>query len=210
MEKLKFLLFVLGSFLFLTISFNQAASASSLTDSLDEESIIKLDSVIYLEGQPVIDYENLQITETNGSIILFDNLDDMETYLKALETPQKDKMGTYAFGQTIVDTKYKYFEFMGYSKYTPQWCKCSAYSVSSSDTETFSHKVSTDWGDVTASFSYSNGVSRTISANQTRWSKLAGFADLKIERIKTTQPSFGTLYSTRVTTLNSYIAVKYQ
>lgn len=206
MKKLKVLLFFLGSFLFLTISSNQVASA----ESLEGQSIIKLDNVINLNGEPVIDYENLQITETNGSIILFDNLDDMNTYLTALENPQKDKVGTYVFGETIVETKYKYFEFMGYSKHTKEWCKCTDYTVLSSQSETFSHKVSTDWGDVTASFTHSSGVNRKIEADKSRWSKLAGYADLKIERVKITQPSFGTLYTTRVKTTNSYIAVRYQ
>lgn len=211
LKKLKVLLFFLGSFLFFTISSNQVASASTLLpEGLEEQSIIKVDNVINLNGQPIVDYDNLQITESNGSMILFDNLEDMKTYLAALENTQKDKIGTYVFGETIVDTQYKYYQFMGYSKHTAEWCKCTDYTVLSSQSETFSHKVATEWGDVTASFSYSSGVNRRIEADKSRFSKLAGYADLKVERVKITQPSFGTLYTTRVKTTNSYLAVRYQ
>lgn len=211
LKKLKGLLFFLGSFLFLAIGSNQVASASTvLPEGLEEQSIIKVESVINLTGEPVIDYENLQITESNGSMILFDNLEDMNTYVAALENLQKDKIGTYVFGETIVDTQYKYYQFMGYSKHTAEWCQCTDYTVLSSQSETFSHKVTTDWGDVTASFSYSSGVNRKIDADKSRWSKLAGYADLKIERVKITQPSFGTLYTTRVKTTNKYLAVRYK
>ncbi|HIZ53811.1 MAG TPA: hypothetical protein IAA20_07715 [Candidatus Enterococcus avicola] len=195
--KIKVLLFSLVSILFLTISSGQVASASVVTDSP-------------IDLSTTIDYDNLQITETDGSTLNFDNIDDMKIYVANFKKPQKDGVEPYVYGKTIVGTQYKNYQFMGYSKYTKEWAKPSAYTTQSSDSQTFSHKISTKWGDTTASYSQSKGVSRTIPANKKKWSRLAGYADLKIVRHKITQPSFGTIYTTKVTKLNSYIAVKYK
>lgn len=198
--KLKKILFSLLTVLLFTITSNQLASASTIT------------------GEPIdlsnlIDYDNLQIQETDGSIISFDSLSDMEKYVNAFEQPQKDNesiIQPLAFGETIVGTEYKYFQFMGYSKFTTDWQKNSSYTVSQGESQTYSNKVTTQWGDVSVSYSHSEGVSRTIPADANKWSRLAGYADLKIERIKTTQPSFGTLYTTKTTKLNLYTDVKYK
>lgn len=197
--KLKVLLFSLVSFLFLTVSSGQIASASVETESPTELST-------------TIDYDNLQITETDGSTLNFDNIDDMKIYLDTFtfKKPEKDSVEPYVFGETIVGTEYKNYQFMGYSKFTTEWAKPSSYTTVSSQSESFSQKVSTTWGDITASYSESKGVNRTIPADPKRWSRLAGYADLKIVRTKITQPSFGTIYTTKATKVNSYIAVKYQ
>lgn len=195
--KLKVLLFSLVSFLFLTVSSGQTATASIGIDNPTDLST-------------TIDYENLQIVETDGSTLNFDNVDDMKIYVAAFKKPQKNGVEPYVFGETIVGTQYKNYQFMGYSKYTKEWAKPSSYTTLSSDSQTFSQKITTNWGDVTASYSQSKGVNRTIPADPKRWSRLAGYADLKIVRTKITQPSFGTIYTTKATKVNSYIAVKYK
>lgn len=196
--KFKVLSIILGSFLFLALGFNQEeVSANGLTESLNEGI--------------VIDYDNLQITELDGSIILFDNKEDMEIHLNNSEEVQKDTIGIYALGETVVGTQYKSYQFLGYSKFTPSWTKASRYTLTNNQTESFSSKVTTDWGDVSVSFSKSYGVNTSIPADSSRFSKLAGYADLKIERIKVSQPNLSSsYYKTKVTKTNTYVAVRYQ
>ncbi|QTD40522.1 hypothetical protein [Sporosarcina sp. Te-1] len=137
----------------------------------------------------------------------------MEKYVKAFEQPEESNesiIQPLVFGETLIGTEYKYFEFMGYSKYTKDWQKNSHYTTTKGESQTFSNKVTTTWGDVSVSYSHSEGVTRTIPADASRWSRLAGYADLKIERFKITQPSFGTIYTTKVTKLNLYTDVKYK
>ncbi|MBC9722030.1 MAG: hypothetical protein H9W82_12215 [Lactobacillus sp.] len=212
MKKVFTASFLLSSALFLfLITPSTSAKADTLEISPMEETVKTLDTAIDLST--TIDYDNLQITEPDGSTLNFDNIDDMKTYVETFMKPQKDKednVQPYVYGETIIGTEYKYYVFMGYSKYTKDWGKPNAYTTLSGESQTFSHKVATKWGDVTASYSRSEGVNRTIPADPSRWSRLAGYADLKIVRTKVTQPSFGTLYFTKATKLNSYIAVKYK
>lgn len=222
--KLKVLLFSLVSILFLTFSYGQSTSASALP-----ESPVNLSNTV--------DEENLYILEADGSTLNFDNIDDMKKYVDAFKKPQGDNVASIktlqknsiepsfntlqvsegegdfqaaVFGETIIGTEYKKYHFMGYSKFTPDWAKPSSYTTLSSQSQSFSQKISTKWGDTTASYTQSQGVNRTIPADAKRWSRLAGYADLKIVRKKITQPSFGTIYTTKVTKTNSYIAVKYK
>ncbi|MEK4254740.1 hypothetical protein [Ureibacillus sp. FSL K6-2830] len=189
----------------MSFGINQEVSASVLTKDLKDTAIA--DSKV--EFEPAVDYENLQVTNDDGSIILFDNLEDMEIYLTTSKELQSG-IGINWYGETVVGTEYKWFHFMGYSKHTPSWRKASEHHVNSGETETFSATVKTEWGDVTASYTRTTGVTSVIPADPSRYSRLGGFADLKIERIKTTQPSFGTRYSTKVKVLDTYIDVVYK
>lgn len=211
--KFKVLLFSLVSILFLTFSSGESTSASTLQGSSVDLS-------------NTIDYENLYIVEADGSILNFDNISDMKKYVAAFENLPKNDLKkssdnlqlsdvdggfqTAVFGETIIGTEYKYYQFMGYSKFTPDWAKVNPYTVLTSHSQSFSQKISTKWGDTTASYTQSYGVNRTIPADAKRWSRLAGYADLKIVRKKITQPSFGTIYTTKATKTNSYTAVKYK
>lgn len=202
--KLKRILFSLLTALLFTITSSQLISASTISEK-------PINQPINLSNQ--VDYDNLQIQETDGSIISFDNLSDMKKYVKAFEQTKKSNesiIQPLVFGQTVVGTQYRYFQFMGYSKYTKDWQKNSQYTITKGQSQTFSNKITTNWGDVTISYSHSEGVTRTIPADAKRWSRLAGYADLKIQRIKTTQPSFGTIYTTKTTKLNLYTDVKYK
>ena len=209
--KFKKLLFFILTALFSTLMFSQSALASTF----DENSTpIEQQSLPVLTGfDPVIDYETLSIQESIDSITFFDNIDDMSMYVSIIKTSNSDVIGTEpmsAVGKTLIGTQYKDFYFMGYSKYTPDWQRNKEYTVSKGDGQTYSTKVNTKWGDVSASFTLSEGVSRTISADNTRWSRLAGYADLKIQRFKSSGHNFGTIYTTKVTKLNLYTDVKYK
>lgn len=208
MKKLFTATFLLSSALFLfLITPSTSAKADALELSPTEETGTTIDL------STTIDYDNLLITEPNGTTLNFDNIDDMKIYIDTFKKPQNDRgdsIQPYVYGETIIGTEYKYFEFMGYSKYTTDWGQPNAYTTLSSESQTFSHKIATKWGDITASYNQSQGVNRTIPADPKRWSRLAGYADLKIVRTKVTQPSFGTLYFTKATKLDSYIAVKYK
>lgn len=203
--KFKRIFFSLLTVLALTITSSQFASASTSIEKPADPS-------------DVLDYENLQIHETDGSVVTFDNLGDMEKYVNYLEeTKNTEKSGDsksiiqpQVFGETVVGTQYKNYQFMGYSKYTKDWQKNSQYTVTKSKSQTYSKKVNTKWGDVSFSYSQSEGVTRTIPANAKKWSRLAGYADIKIQRVKITQPSFGTIYTTKTKKLAHYTAVKYK
>ena len=209
--KFKKLLFFILTALFSTLMFSQSALASTF----DENSTpIEQQSLPVLTGfDPVIDYETLSIQESIDSITFFDNIDDMSMYVSSITQSNSDVIGTEpmsAVGKTLIGTEYKNYQFMGYSKYTKDWQKNSQYTTTKGESQTYSTKVTTKWGDVTASFNFSEGVTRTIPADATRWSRLAGYADLKIQRFKSSGHNFGTIYTTKVTKLNLYTAVKYK
>ncbi len=198
--KLKKILFSLLAVLLFSVISSQLVSASTIT-----ENPINLSERL--------DYDNLEIHETDGTILIFDNLSDMENYVKAFEQPAKYKdsdMQPLVFGESLIGTENKKFVFLGYSKFTPDWQKNSQYTTSKGESQTYSNKVTTKWGDVSVSHNHTEGVTRTIPANSKKWSRLAGYADLKIERYKITQPSFGTIYTTKTKKLNVYTAVKYK
>lgn len=196
MKKFKILLFFLSSFLILSFN-NYEASAAENSSNEDTSNI---------------DYDNLQITESDGSIIFFDNLEDMETHLDYIDSINEDPgIVPLAIGETLVGTQYKNKEFLGYSKFTPSWTYASSYVLINNQSETFSSKVNTDWGDVGVSFSKSYGVNTNIPANSNKLSRLGGYADIKIERYKVSLPNVSSSYYKNVAkTTNTYVLVKYK
>jgi hypothetical protein len=116
--KFKRIFLSLLTVLVLTITSSQFASAST---SIEKPADLS----------DVVDYENLQILETDGSVSTFDNLEDMEKYVSYLEETKntakpggsKSIIQPQVFGETVVGTQYKDYQFMGYSKYTKYWQK---------------------------------------------------------------------------------------
>lgn len=205
--KFKKVLFFTLIALFSTVIFSQ----STLASTTDENSLLFTKPTVF---EYIVDYENLFMQEFDGSITYFDSIEDMEAYLNpSYGFNSSDNLGLQpmsAVGKTLIGTEYKNFQFMGYSKFTKDWQKNSQYTTSKGESQTFSKKITTKWGDVSASFSYTEGVTRTIPADATRWSRLAGYADLKIERFKSSGHNFGTIYTTKVTKRAVYTDVRYK
>lgn len=161
----------------------------------------------------IVDFENLYIKNEDGTITAFDNAEDMQVHLDYINSDEDtpDFTTFSKLGHKLVGTQYKYKEFSGYSKFTPSWAKASLYTIGNSKSESFSATSSSDWGNVNFSFSKSYGVNTTIPADPTRYSRLAGYADLKLERYYVNLPNLPTTYyKTEVTILNTYVQPRYQ
>lgn len=197
MKKFKVLLFFLSAFVIL--SFNNYEASAAEDSSNDDASSIDYDN-------------NLQITESDGSIIFFDNQEDMEAHLDYMKSIDENPgIAPLAIGETLVGTQYKKMQFLGYSKFTPSWTYANSYQLVNNQSETFSSKVNTDWGDVGISFSKSYGVNTTIPANSKKLSRLGGYADIKVERYRVSLPNVSSSYYKNVAkTTATYVIVKYK
>lgn len=156
-----------------------------------------------------VDFDNLIITEEDGSYSIFDNSEDMEDYINTVNSI--NPMSRLGLGESLVGTQNKKMQFLSYSKYTPDWALASSYTLKKGNTYSFSSKIKSKWGNVKVSFSRKHGVNTKIPANAKKYSKLAGYADLKIQRIKVTKPNLhNSYYKTKVTKTNTYIKPKYK
>lgn len=160
-----------------------------------------------------VDFENLYIKKSDGSITAFDNIKDMQLHLNYINSNgyAPEFITLARLGHRLIGTQYKYRVFSGYSKFTPFWTKASLYTLTNNQSESFSSTTNTDWGSINFSFSKSYGVSTNIPADSTRYSRLAGYADLKIERYYVSLPNLHNgYYKTEVTVQNIYIDPIYQ
>lgn len=207
-KKIKMLLLLsLAILLSLVVTNSQSISAEKESNN-DLNTLEPI--IIEKPNSPIIDLENLEILETDGSLTIFDNAEDMENYLNYMESIDDTYTTMAKVGETVVGTQYKKMQFISYSKYTPDWTKASSYTLKKGNTYSFSSKIKSKWGNVSVSFSRKHGVNTNIPANSKKFSKLAGYADLKIQRIKVTLPTVPTFYKTKVTKTNTYIKVKYK
>lgn len=188
-----------------------SASASTLNNPNDEISNYQLGSE---EGLPTlskdfIDFSNLQIAEPDGTVLTFDSEEDMSSYLSAKNSNKFNQMETLAVGETLVGTETKKMQFVSY--HTSSWGQLPGYTVDNGSTLGISGKIPSKWGDVGVSFTKTYNVSVTYPADKKRWSKLAGYADVKIERYKVFKPNMPTSYYVNKTkVLEKYIKVKYK
>lgn len=185
--------------------------ASSENTNLNSDANVENVAFNYLD----VDYQKLQVQESEDTFVFFDSLRDMELYLvHNIPTPtsSSNSFATMAaIGETLVGTEYKNYQWMGYSRFTPSWTKASSYVLNSNETETFTGTVSSKFGSVEAKFVRSYGVSTNIPANSSRYSRLAGWADLTIKRYRVSLPNLSTsYYKNKVTVRNNYVDVKYK
>ncbi len=156
-----------------------------------------------------VDFENLMIIEEDGSYSFFDNIEDMEDYVNY--THSINPMSRLGLGESLVGTEYKNMQFLAYSKYTPDWSPASHYTLKKGNNYSFSANVKSKWGNVKVSFSRKHGVDTWIPADSKRLSKLAGYADLKIQRIKVSRPNLhNSYYKTNITKTATYIKPRYK
>lgn len=186
-----------------TISPVSNASASSHTDKAIK--ITPEDNSLVLQDE--YDFENLQIMETDGSILTFESTEDMSSYISS----HLNGSTTMALGETLVGTQIKKMQFISYSNSTKEWTKASKYTLSKSSKIGITGKVPTKWGDISVSFTRKYDVATTIPADSKKFSKLAGYSDLKIQRYKVSRPNMHNSYHvTKTTKTQNYIKVKYK
>lgn len=208
MNKKIISLFLLGLTLFL--AFNLLNSKKVSAEENDQTiSIIQVTDEEL--NSPIVDDQNLQILETDGSITIFDNIRDMRAYSDFEKLNDNSYSIMTGTRETLVGTQIKKMQFLSYSKHTKEWAPVEKYILESGKSYSFSSNISTKWGNVVGvSFSHKSSVSRVIPANKAKMSKLAGYADLEIKRYKVTQPNVTTFYVTRVKKTNTYIKPRYQ
>ncbi|MFX8004373.1 hypothetical protein ABTK66_18530, partial [Acinetobacter baumannii] len=82
-----------------------SASASDVSNSTDEQITPKYDEQLNLEKnlttlpKNLVDFSNLQIIESEGTVLTFDSATDMSSYLNA---SQSGGVETQAVGETLV------------------------------------------------------------------------------------------------------------
>lgn len=176
-----------------------------------------------------VDFENLSVTELDGSVTFYNALEEMQLDLTFSQTPripklplsekprfpgaqEDDTMTTSgSLGETYIGTKYHYMKFMGNSQFTTNWTKASSYVMSSSKSDHFEATFTTGYGEITSGFTRSYGVETTIPANKKKYSKLSGYADLKIKTWRVSKPNVSiSYYKNKVTKLNTYVKVRYK
>lgn len=76
-----------------------------------------------------VDFENLYIKKSDGSITAFDNIKEMRLHLNYINSNgYAPEFTTLArLGHRLIGTQYKNKVFSGYSKFTPFWTKASLY-----------------------------------------------------------------------------------
>lgn len=165
-----------------------------------------------------IDFNKLAIVEKDGSESFFETKEDMQLYITYSNLPNTEQnvglrliSAAGAIGETVVGTEYKKMKFLSYSKYTPSWAKASSYTLSQGRSDTFSSNFDTKFGAVSASFTKNYGTTTTIPANKKKYSRIAGYADLKIQKIKVSLPNVSsTFYKNKVTKQEKYVKPKYK
>lgn len=82
-----------------------------------------------LKSDANVDYQKLQVQESEDTFVFFDSPRDMELYLvhnNPTSTSSNNSFVTMAaIGETLVGTEYKNNQWMGYSRFTPSWTKAS-------------------------------------------------------------------------------------
>ena len=191
------------------------AEASENTKSSSQKSYLEQNN----SAPKNVNFEELSVEEADGSTSFFATKEDLQLYVTYANLPQKNSAQSYtinssakaAIGETVVGTIYKKMKFLGYSKYTPNWVKASTYTLSKGKSDTFSSKFDTKFGDVSASFTRTYGISTTIQANKKKYSKIAGYADLKIQKIKVFLPNMSSsIYKTKAIKQETYVKPKYK
>jgi len=174
-----------------------------------------------------VDFNNLSVTELDGSVTLYNTLEEMQIDLTYSQTPkipkrpltekprfpgaEEDTVTTAALGETYIGTKYYDMKFMGNSQYTPNWAYASSYVLNAAEDDHFEATFTTPYGEITSGFSRSYGVQTTIPANKKKFSKLSGYADLKIKTWRVSKPNVSiSYYKNKVTKLNTYVKVRYK
>lgn len=184
------------------------ASTILLTTFSTTDVKAKNNDSLLISTHPKIDYNNFQVYNSDGSITVYDNLQDMQRDLNFNNRFLTAK--AFAPGEKLVSTQKKDKVFLGYSKYTKTWTKASSYTLLKS--ETFSTGFTTKWDSkVNISYSISSGINTTIPANKKKFSKVAGYADITVKRYKVTQPNLSSsFYKNKVTYRDRYTKVKYK
>lgn len=204
-----------SSALFLTVGFqlNPVQANEDDTNVSSEQTGLESNDLL-----STVDFDNLKIVEEDGSESFFESKEDMQLYITYSNLPTttqnvglKSITAAGAIGETVVGTEYKKMKFLAYSKYTPSWAKASSYTLSQGKSDTFSTTIATKFGDVGASFTKNYGTTTTIPANKKKYSRIAGYADLKIQKIKVSLPNVSsTFYKNKVTKQAKYVKPKYK
>lgn len=186
---------------------------------------------------PKTNFDNLSVTDVDGSVTYYNTLEDMKldlTYrsadrltLKPIKTNdsvlkdgaqedvtgsiEEDYSATKSIGETYLGSETKKMKFLGNSKYTPDWAPASGYNLTYGMSDTFSSTFNTGFGDVSASFTRTYGIETSLPADKKRYSKVAGYADLKIQTWRVSRPNVSiSYYRQKVTKLNTYVKVRYK
>lgn len=188
------------------------ASTLLLTSFSTTNVEAKNNNSLTVSATPKIDYNNFQVYNSDGSITIYDNLQDMQKDLAFGKSslPNKSSILSARTWEKLVSTQKKNKVFLGYSKFTKTWTKASSYTLLKS--ETFSTGFTTKWDSkVNLSYSTSSGINTTIKANKKKFSKIAGYADITIKRYKVVHPKMSSsFYKNEVTYRDRYTQVKYK
>ena len=110
--------------------------------------------------------------------------------------------------RTVVKTSYRDRVFCGYV--TGVWAKASSYHLSKS------YSVSTGYSyeGLSLTLGFAKSVAMTIPANSKRYSRLAGYADVKLMKVRYDEYSgafhYNTYYRAEVEYRDKYFDVKYK
>lgn len=116
---------------------------------------------------------------------------------------------------TIISSSRYNYKWIGYLSESAEWTRAS-YILSSGRSYSVSGSMTYEGMGVSLSTTYSSGVSRTLPADPSRYSRLGMYADITVRKYKSdksvdnyTGQVLSTWYSSAVTHHNQYVTVVY-
>ena len=171
----------------LPISFSFVPSVSASTESVSE---------------PTSHGPSYLVEQANNFSDQFDN--DIQPYSSA------------TVRNTIISSSRYNYKWIGYLSESAEWTRASSYILSSGRSYLVSGSMTYEGMGVSLSTTYSSGVSRTLPADPSRYSRLGMYADITVRKYKSdksvdnyTGQVFSTWYSSAVTHHNQYVTVVY-
>ena len=171
----------------LPISFSFVPSVSASTESVSEPTS---HGPLYL------------VEQANNFSDQFDN--DIQPYSSA------------TVRNTIISSSRYNYKWIGYLSESAEWTRASSYILSSGRSYLVSGSMTYEGMGVSLSTTYSSGVSRTLPADPSRYSRLGMYADITVRKYKSdksvdnyTGQVLSTWYSSAVTHHNQYVTVVY-
>ena len=116
---------------------------------------------------------------------------------------------------TLISSSSYSYKWIGYLSEPAEWTRASSYTLSSGRSYSVSGSMTYEGVGVSLSTTYSSGVSRTLPADPSRYSRLGMYADITVRKYKSesvdnyTGQVLSTWYSSAVTYHNKYITVVY-
>lgn len=185
-------------------------------------SLIAFGLFLNLGSLPVL-ADNDQIISNDAYIVTIDNATyefaSYEDYCKYIADHESNDINLCTSSGTdyvssVVLSRTKYYQWVGYHSYTPYWSMASSYTLTAGRTYSASGNVSSDGFSFGVSISYSESISITYPADSSRYSKLGVYADLKLVRYKYDVYEYGTYsysyYVNTSTIISRYVKVVYK